>query len=144
MLELISVRFCINFTIHHDETHALLSLSFSFKVYGKYVIFEVWFIRSSLVLISIMKLNIDQLKSVSCWIILINYFYCFCVCMMINNLTRRQTHEWQWWYAGIYGLGWTQGYASKWEKMFCLYECFPNVCVYEYFVCLKSLLFCSS
>lgn len=142
MLELISVRFCINFTIHHDETHALLSLSFSFKVYGKYVIFEVWFIRSSLVLISIMKLNIDQLKSVSCWIILINFFS-VCVCMMINNLTRRQTHEWRWWYTGVYVLGWTQGYASKWEKMCCLYECFPNVCFYEYFVCLKSLLFCS-
>lgn len=77
MLELISVRFCINFTIYYDKTHALLSLSFSFKVYGKYVIFEVWFIRSSLVLTSIMKLNIDQLKSVSCWIILINYFLCF-------------------------------------------------------------------
>lgn len=56
-----------------------LSLSFYFKVYGKYVSFEVWFIRPFLVLISIMKLNIDQLKSVSCWIILINYFSVLCL-----------------------------------------------------------------
>lgn len=96
------------------------------------------FLRPSLVLISIMKLNIDQLKSVSCWIILI--IFLFCVCMMINNLTRRQTHEWQWWYTRIWVLGWTQGYASKWKKMFCLYECFPNVCFLWVF-CLSQKSF---
>lgn len=65
--------------------------------------------------------------------------------MMINNLTRRQTHEWQWWYTRIWVLGWTQGYASKWKKMFCLYECFPNVCFLWVF-CLsqKSFFFRSS
>lgn len=62
--------------------------------------------------------------------------------MMINNLTRRQTHEWQWWCTRIWVLGWTQGYASKWKKMFCLYECFPNVCFLWVF-CLSQKSFFS-